>query len=172
MVWSEGVALTPRLSDTFAIVKAPGLQGAAVQGHRYLTTNSKGYAVYDSLTPYRENMLMLDLSDTNSDVALLGNRKGTVPYRGAVVMTEFETDRRKPWYFLAERPDGSPLSFGYEVEDDIGNNVGLVGQGSRLFIRTNDIPASVRVAVNKQQGQFCTITFDRVIDENKVYICR
>lgn len=67
-----------------------------MQGHRYLTTNSKGYAVYDSLTPYRENMLMLDLSDTNSDVALLGNRKGTVPYRGAVVMTEFETDRRKP----------------------------------------------------------------------------
>ena len=172
VVWSEGVALTPRLSDTFAIVKAPGLQGAAVQGHRYLTTNSKGYAVYDSLTPYRENMLMLDLSDTNSDVALLGNRKGTVPYRGAVVMTEFETDRRKPWYFLAERPDGSPLSFGYEVEDDIGNNVGLVGQGSRLFIRTNDIPASVHVAVNKQQGQFCKITFDRVIDENKVYICR
>ena len=108
VVWSEGVALTPRLSDTFAIVKAPGLQGAAVQGHRYLTTNSKGYAVYDSLTPYRENMLMLDLSDTNSDVALLGNRKGTVPYRGAVVMTEFETDRRKLWYFLAERPDGSP----------------------------------------------------------------
>lgn len=98
-MWSEGVALTPRLSDTFAIVKAPGLQGAAVQGHRYLTTNSKGYAVYDSLTPYRENMLMLDLSDTNSDVALLGNRKGTVPYRGAVVMTEFETDRRKPRYF-------------------------------------------------------------------------
>ncbi|MDM3403561.1 fimbrial biogenesis outer membrane usher protein [Citrobacter sp. Cb019] len=172
VVWSEGVALTPRLSDTFAIVKAPGLQGAAVQGHRYLTTNSKGYAVYDSLTPYRENMLMLDLSDTNSDVALLGNRKGTVPYRGAVVMTEFETDRRKLWYFLAERPDGSPLSFGYEVEDEIGNNIGLVGQGSRLFIRTNDIPASVHVAVNKQQGQFCTITFDRVIDENKVYICR
>lgn len=172
VVWSDGVALAPRLSDTFAIVKAPGLQGAAVQGHRYLTTNSKGYAVYDSLTPYRENMLMLDLSDSNSDVALLGNRKGTVPYRGAVVMTEFETDRRKPWYFIAERSDGSPLSFGYEVEDELGNNVGLVGQGSRLFIRTNDIPASVRVAVNKQQGQFCTITFDKAIDENKVYTCR
>ena len=172
VVWSDGIALAPRLSDTFAIVNAPGLQGAAVQGHRYLTTNSKGYAIYDSLTPYRENMLMLDLSDSKSDVALLGNRKGTVPYRGAVVMTEFETDRRKPWYFIAERPDGSPLSFGYEVEDDIGNNVGLVGQGSRLFIRTNDIPASVRVAVNKQQGQFCTITFDKTIDENKVYICR
>ncbi|HHT4114966.1 TPA: fimbrial biogenesis outer membrane usher protein [Citrobacter freundii] len=172
VVWSDGVALTSRLSDTFAIVKAPGLQGAAVQGHRYLTTDSKGYAMYDSLTPYRENMLMLDLSDSKSDVALLGNRKATVPYRGAVVMTEFETDQRKLWYFLAKRPDGSPLSFGYEVEDSAGNNVGLIGQGSRLFIRTNDIPASVRVVVNKNQGQFCTITFDKVIDENKVYICR
>lgn len=98
-----------------------------MQGHRYLTTDSKGYAVYDSLTPYRENMLMLDLSDSKSDVALLGNRKATVPYRGAVVMTEFETDRRKLWYFLAQRPDGSPLSFGYEVEDSAGNNVGLIG---------------------------------------------
>ncbi|MFT0698058.1 fimbrial biogenesis outer membrane usher protein [Citrobacter meridianamericanus] len=172
VVWSDGVALTSRLSDTFAIVKAPGLQGAAVQGQRYLTTNSKGYAVYDGLTPYRENMLMLDLSDSHSDVALLGNRKGAVPYRGAVVLAEYETDRRKPWYFLAQRPDGSPLSFGYEVEDSAGNNIGLVGQGSRLFIRTNDIPASVRVAVNKQLGQFCTITFDKAIDENEVYICR
>ncbi|MCQ7061501.1 fimbrial biogenesis outer membrane usher protein [Escherichia coli] len=162
VAWSDGVALTPRLSDTFAIIKAPGLQGAAVQGQRYLTTDSKGYAVYDSLTPYRENMLMLDLSDSNSDVTLLGNHKGTVPYRGAVVMAEFETDRRKPWNFRAQQTDGSPLSFGYEVEDNTGNNVGLVGQGSRLFIRTDDIPASVRVAVNKQQGQFCTIIFEKM----------
>lgn len=172
VVWSEGVVLTSRLSDTFAIIKAPGLQGAAVQGHRYLTTDSKGYAVYGSLAPYRENMLTLDMANSDSDVALKGNRKGVVPYRGAVVLTEFETDRRKPWYFVARRPDGSPLSFGYEVEDNFGNNVGLVGQGSRLFIRTNDIPASVRVAVNKQQGLFCTITFDKAIDENQVYICR
>ncbi|HGC2390157.1 TPA: hypothetical protein ACIYBV_005091, partial [Escherichia coli] len=53
-----------------------------------------------------------------------------------------------------------------------GKNVGLVGQGSRIFIRTDDVPASIRVSVNKQQEKFCTITFDNVIDENKVYICR
>ncbi|MQJ56243.1 FimD/PapC C-terminal domain-containing protein, partial [Escherichia coli] len=101
-------------------------------------------------------------SDSQSDVALLGNRKSTAPYRGAVVMTQFDTDKRKPWYFLAQRPDGSPLSFGYEAEDESGKNVGLVGQGSRIFIRTDDVPASIRVSVNKQQEQFCTITFDNV----------
>ncbi|WP_434061662.1 hypothetical protein, partial [Escherichia coli] len=57
-------------------------------------------------------------------------------------------------------------------EDESGKNVGLVGQGSRIFIRTDDVPASIRVSVNKQQEKFCTITFDNVIDENKVYICR
>lgn len=122
------MALAPRLSDTFAIVKAPGLEGAAVQGYRYLTTDSRGYAIYDNLTPYRENTLMLDIADSKSDVALLGNRKNTVPYRGAVVMTQFETDKRKPRYFISQRPDGSPLPFGYEVEDESSNNVGLVGQ--------------------------------------------
>lgn len=172
VAWSDGIALAPRLSDTFTIVHAPGLDGAAVQGYRYLSTDSRGYAIYDSLTPYRKNTLMLDTSDSQSDVALLGNRKSTAPYRGAVVMTQFDTDKRKPWYFLAQRPDGSPLSFGYEAEDESGKNVGLVGQGSRIFIRTDDVPASIRVSVNKQQEQFCTITFDNVIDENKVYICR
>lgn len=172
VAWSDGVALAPRLSDTFAIVHAPGLDGAAVQGYRYLTTDSRGYAIYDSLTLYRKNTLMLDTSDSQSDVALLGNRKSTAPYRGAVVMTQFDTDKRKPWYFLAQRQDGSPLSFGYEVEDESGENVGLVGQGSRIFIRTDNVPASIRIAVNKQNEQFCTITFDNVIDENKIYICR
>ncbi|ETD64769.1 fimbria/pilus outer membrane usher protein, partial [Escherichia coli] len=75
VAWSDGVALAPRLSDTFAIVKAPGLEGAAVQGYRYLTTDSRGYAIYDTLTPYRENTLILDIADSKSDVALLGNRK-------------------------------------------------------------------------------------------------
>ncbi|HEJ0180335.1 TPA: fimbrial biogenesis outer membrane usher protein [Citrobacter koseri] len=172
VAWSDGIHLTNRLSDTLAIIKAPGLEGAAVQGHRYLTTDKNGYAIYDSLTPYRENFLTLDLSHTYSDVELRGNRKGIVPYRGAVVLAEFETDRRKLWYFLARRPDGSPLTFGYEVEDHSGKNVGLVGQGSRLFIRTDNVPASLKVATNKQQGLFCIITFDGVIDENKTYICR
>ncbi|HAZ76681.1 MAG TPA: fimbrial assembly protein, partial [Enterobacteriaceae bacterium] len=100
------------------------------------------------------------------------NRKGVVPYRGAVVLAKFETDSRKPWFFQARRPDGSPLTFGYEVEDESGQNVGMVAQGSQLFIRTDSVPRSVHVATNKQQGLSCTITFDKTIDESKVYTCR
>ncbi|MBC0360584.1 hypothetical protein FSF62_020405, partial [Escherichia coli] len=47
-----------------------------------------------------------------------------------------------------------------------------VGQGSQLFIRTNEIPPSVNVAIDKQQGLSCTITFGKEIDESRNYICQ
>ncbi|GAB5071512.1 hypothetical protein SedNR2807_16980 [Citrobacter sedlakii] len=102
----------------------------------------------------------------------MGNRKVTVPYRGAVVLMVFDTEKSKPFYFQARRLNGEPLPFGYEVEDHHGNNVGLVGQGSRIFIRTETVPSWVKIATDKQQGLFCQITFDKQIDENNIYICR
>ena len=68
--------------------------------------------------------------------------------------------------------DGSPLTFGYDVLDLQENNIGVVGQGSRLFIRVDEIPTGIKVALNDEQNLFCTITFQHVIDENKTYICQ
>ncbi|MEG2267650.1 MAG: fimbria/pilus outer membrane usher protein, partial [Acinetobacter sp.] len=172
VAWSGGVNLANRLSETFAVMHAPGLEGAYVNGQKYRTTDHNGVVVYDGLTPYRENHLMLDVSNTNSETDLQGNRRNVAPYRGAVVLTTFDTDQRKPWYIRAQRPDGLPLTFGYEVEDNHGHNIGVVGQGSQLFIRTNEVPSVIKVAVDKQQGLSCSITFGKTIDESKVYICR
>lgn len=115
---------------------------------------------------------MLDVSQSSSEAELRGNRKVAAPYRGAVVLVNFDTDQRKPWFIKAQRPDGSPLIFGYDVVDHHGHNVGIVGQGSQLFIRTNDIPPEVSVPVDKEQGLSCSITFGKTVDESKVYICR
>ncbi len=82
---------------------------------------------------------------------------------------QFTTDQRKPWYIQALRPDGSPLTFGYDVLDLQENNIGVVGQGSRLFIRVDEIPTGIKVALNDEDNLFCTITFQHVIDENKTY---
>lgn len=171
VVWSEGMNLSNRLSDTFAILQAPGLEGAYVNGQKYRTTNINGTVVYDNLTPYRENHLLLDISQSLSETELRGNRKIVVPYRGAVLRVRFDTDQSQPWFIKARRSDGSPLGFGYDVEDIHGHNVGVVGQGSQLFIRTHDIPPEVRVAVDKEQGLSCAITFGKTIDESKVYLC-
>jgi outer membrane usher protein len=82
VLWSGGVNLANRLSDTFAILQAPGLEGAYVNGQKYRTTNGKGIVLYDNLTPFRENALMLDVSDSHSTTELKGNRKMVAPYRG------------------------------------------------------------------------------------------
>lgn len=172
VAWSDGVNFANRLSDTFAIVEAPGLEGAYINGQKYRMTNAKGMLLYDGLSAYRENRLTLDISSTHSETELQGNRKSVAPYRGAVVKARFDTDQRKPWYFRALKADGSPLTFGYEVEDQQGDNIGVVGQGSRLFIRTNDVPEKIKVAVDKQQGRYCTIAFNKEIDANKTYTCQ
>lgn len=172
VAWSGGIELSNQLSDTFAIVRAPGLKGAAVQGHRYLTTDNQGKAIYSGLTPYRENSLTLDLSHTDSDVSLLGNRRSLAPYRGAVVLTEFETDSRKPWYLRAEQANGDPLPFGHEVMNEAGEYIGLVGQGSLLFMRANEIPPQIRVELDKALQQFCTIALEKHLEDGRVYVCR
>lgn len=115
---------------------------------------------------------MLDVSQSDSEAELRGNRKIAAPYRGAVVLVNFDTDQRKPWFIKALRADGQSLTFGYEVNDIYGHNIGVVGQGSQLFIRTNEVPPSVNVAIDKQQGLSCTITFGKEIDESRNYICQ
>ena len=111
---------------------------------------------------------MLDVSQSDSEAELRGNRKIAAPYRGAVVLVNFDTDQRKPRFIKALRSDGQPLTFGYEVNDIHGHNIGVVGRGSQIFIRTNEIPPAVNVAIDKQQGLSCTITFGKEIDESKI----
>ncbi|EFE3926775.1 TPA: fimbrial biogenesis outer membrane usher protein [Escherichia coli] len=172
VVWPGGINITNQLSDTFAILDAPGLEGAHINGQKYNRTNSKGQVVYDLIIPHRENHLVLDIANSESETELQGNRQIIAPYRGAVSYVQFTTDQRKPWYIQALRPDGSPLTFGYDVLDLQENNIGVVGQGSRLFIRVDEIPTGIKVALNDEQNLFCTITFQHVIDENKTYICQ
>lgn len=56
---------------------APGIKDAYVNGQKYRTTNCNGVVVYDGLTPYRENHLMMDVSQSDSETELRGNRKMT-----------------------------------------------------------------------------------------------
>ncbi|XPE50406.1 fimbria/pilus outer membrane usher protein [Shigella flexneri] len=53
-------------------------------GKKYRTTNRNGVAVYDGMTPYRENHLMLDVSHSDSEAELrgTGQNRRTLSRRG------------------------------------------------------------------------------------------
>lgn len=52
--------------------------------------------VYDLMIPHRENHLVLDTANSESETELQGNRQIIAPYRGAVSYVQFTTDQRKP----------------------------------------------------------------------------
>lgn len=52
--------------------------------------------VYDLIIPHRENHLVLDIANSESETELQGNRQIIAPYRGAVSYVQFTTDQRKP----------------------------------------------------------------------------
>lgn len=54
---------------------APGIKDAYVNGQKYRTTNCNGVVVYDGLTPYRENHLMMDVSQSDSETNYAGTVK-------------------------------------------------------------------------------------------------
>lgn len=51
--------------------------------------------VYDLMIPHRENHLVLDTANSESETELQGNRQIIAPYRGAVSYVQFTTDQRK-----------------------------------------------------------------------------
>lgn len=132
VAYRGGMLFSNALTDTMAIVDAPGLRDASVNGYGYHATNGAGQALYAALTPYRENSLRLTPSPQDATVELKGNMQQRVPYEGAVVLARFETDTRQSFYFKARRADGTPLGFGYPVNGPDGETVGLVGQGSMI----------------------------------------
>ncbi|QPR27578.1 fimbria/pilus outer membrane usher protein [Edwardsiella hoshinae] len=172
VAYRGGVLFSNTLTDTMAIVDAPGLRAASVNGYGYHTTNSAGQALYAALTPYRENSLRLTPSAQDDTVALKSNMQKRAPYQGAVVLARFETDTRQHFYFRAQRADGAPLNFGYPVNGRDGEPLGLVGQGGMISLRSDALPAQVTVPLDTQTGDRCTITLSAATLSSQTHLCR
>lgn len=134
---SGGVVLMPSqdISSPVGIVEAKGATGARVASSGEARVSSHGYAIAAGLTPYRNNDVTLDPEGTSMDVELQTTRVQTVPRAGAVVKLKFETEAGRAALITAHRADGTPLPFGTLVRDASGQAVGVVGQGSSVFVR-------------------------------------
>ena len=131
-----GVTAAQSLGESFAVVEAPGAEGAAVGNTSGVRVNSRGYAVVSSLMPYRQNEITLDPKGMSQDVALQETSVQDAPRAGAIVMLKFNTQQGKPVIVTLRRPDGSHLPVGATIAADGGDDgVAMVGQGGRAFLR-------------------------------------
>jgi outer membrane usher protein len=131
-----GITPAQRLGGAIALVRARGAEGAGVAGSMGARIDRHGYAAVPHLTPYRWNAIDLDPTGTSLDVGFVSTHRRVAPTAGAVVLAPFETELAKTVLVTGSLADGRPLPFGAEVLDATGRSAGLVGQGGRIFLRT------------------------------------
>ena len=136
VVHAGGVNFTSRTGETFAIIHAPGAEGAGLRGRdRTVRLNRNGYGVTSAMTPYRLNTLELDAEGTSTDVEIKNTVSTVAPYDGAVVRLEYATEIGRLLTLHATGTDGQPLPFGADVLDADGTSVGVIAQAGTLVAR-------------------------------------
>ncbi|WP_019103036.1 fimbria/pilus outer membrane usher protein [Chromobacterium haemolyticum] len=130
-----GVTLAQTLGETLAVVRVPDAEGALVGATR-ARVDARGYAVVPSLTPYHLNTIEVNPKGMPLDVELKqSTSKGLAPRAGSVVMLSYATEVARATLIDSRMPGDKPLPFGAAARNARGDNVGVVGQGGRLFAK-------------------------------------
>lgn len=89
-----------------------------------------------------------------------------VPWEGSVVKVTFATEVQNNITLLARQPGGEPLPFAATIYDPAGKEIGVVGEGSMMFISS----AEAKRAIVKWSGGQCAV--DLNASNSKEAVCR
>lgn len=169
VVHKDGVIAGPDQGRTMVIVHAPGAEGARVNGASDLTINKSGYAVIPYVTPYRINEVSLDAKGMSEEVELEGASQRVAPYAGAITKVDFATKLGKAIYIHALDQNGNTLPFGADIINSNNENIGIVAQGSLVYLRTEQLSDTITVKWGEEQNEQCQMPYDigNQVNDNK-----
>ncbi|MBU3848632.1 MAG: fimbrial biogenesis outer membrane usher protein [Candidatus Acinetobacter avistercoris] len=157
---SKGVLLGPDQGQTMVLVYAPEAAGAKVNNTTGLSINKSGYAVIPYVTPYRLNDITLDPQNMSTDVELSETSQRIAPYAGSISQVSFATKLGKAIYIHGLTKEGKTLPFAAEAFNSQGENIGMVAQGSMVYLRTSLTADTVTVKWGDEANEQCKITYD------------
>ncbi|MCE9785981.1 fimbria/pilus outer membrane usher protein [Shewanella algae] len=160
VVHEGGLTLGQSVGDTFAIIEAPGAEGAAVKNNWGTYIDSNGYALMPSLMPYRSNDVSLDSANIDEDVELLDSRKTVTPYAGAAVKLKYETRKGKAALFIAKLDSGEVAPLGASILGLQGENIGTVGQAGLAYVRLAEPIGKLTLKWGEGRQDSCQIDYD------------
>jgi outer membrane usher protein len=136
VAYPGGVAFTPTMGDTLAIVEARDAAGARIANGSGLRVDPWGRAIVSSLSPFANNQIELDPKGLPINVELKSTQQSVAPTSGAVVRLRFETENAGRAAILGiSKADGQPVPFGAEVSNAQGQSIGTVAQSGRIIAR-------------------------------------
>ncbi len=156
---SGGVTLAPQRGDTMVLVEAPGAENALVSNSSGARVNRDGYAVVPYVSPYRLNTISLDPRGMAHDVELESTSQVVAPYAGAISHLRYETRKGNVLLIQIRNADEYGLPFGAQIKDEQGQLVGMVSQGQRLYVRSEQMQGRLLVEWGNHADQHCYVDY-------------
>ncbi|HBS5649344.1 TPA: type 3 fimbria usher protein MrkC, partial [Klebsiella pneumoniae] len=163
---SGGVVLSPESGSTMALIEAKDAAGAMLPGSPGTRVDSNGYAILPYLRPYRINAVEIDPKGSHDDVAFDRTVAQVVPWEGSVVKVAFGTKVQNNLTLQARQANHEPLPFAASIFSPDGKEIGVVGQGSMMFISD----ANAKRAIVKWSGGQCSVDLGQQTTKDSV--CR
>lgn len=154
-----GVNFSPNVGDTMVLVQADNAVGATINSSSEYKVNSQGYALIPSITPYRTNEISIDPKGMVSNTELESTSAQMAPYAGAISKVTFKTKTGFPILISAKQSNGEGLPFSANVLDENGDSIGVVSQGSQVYLRTPQTNGVAHVQWGLQPDQQCKIAY-------------
>ncbi|KTR45707.1 pilin outer membrane usher protein SafC [Pantoea ananatis] len=142
----HGVTFSQPLSDTVALVSAPGAADVAVGGEAGVSTDWRGYTAVSGLADYQDNTVSLDPTTLSDDADVPQTDVRVVPAAGAVVMAAFRTRTGARALVTLQHPNGTPVPFGAQVSvAGQAGSAGLADGSGQAFL--TGLPPAGRLMV-------------------------
>ena len=157
----NGVTFGQQMSETVALVAAPGAAGIAVSNQPGVRTDWRGYAIVPYVTPFRRNAIQLDTQTLPDDVELTLNNQNVVPNRGAVVRANFNASVGQRALMTILDTGGKPIPFGSMVSDPAqkGEAGFIVGDGGQVYLTGLAERGVLLVKWGNDAGQKCILPY-------------
>lgn len=166
VVHADGVTLGQPLGETVALVRAPSAEDVRFESHPGISTDAKGYAVVPSLSPYRSNRLAMRTADLGDTVEVRNAAMNLVPTRGAVVQAGFDTVVGFRLMMALTRKDDSVVPFGARIDNEAGEEIGIVGPDGQAFLTGVEQSGRMRVTWGRGANDNCAVSYTLPEDDH------
>ena len=168
IVHEGGVTLTPMMGDTMALVHVEDGEGIKIANSPSAPVDSNGYTVVPYLSPYQQNSVSLDLSNVGLQTSVENAYEQVAPHAGAVALLNFTKAKGISVFIEVKMADGKPAPFGATVLNEVGEQVGSVGQFGRIEARVMASSGRLAILWGDSAEQTCLLNYVLPKDEKDV----
>ncbi|QNB06091.1 fimbria/pilus outer membrane usher protein [Herbaspirillum frisingense] len=135
VIQRHGLTLSQPLSDTVALVEAPGASAVAVDATPGARTDWRGYTAVSAGSPYQTSTISLDPLTLPDDAEVVRTDTQVVPTEGAVVEAKFGVRVGARALMNLRQADGKAVPFGAQVSVmELPDRSGIVGSDGQLYL--------------------------------------